>query len=113
MVQRADLRGRAQRLRREQTPAEALLWKELRGRRFAGFKFRRQFPVAGYIGDFCCVEKRLVVEIDGGQHLGQKRYDRERTKRLEECGYRIVRFWNTEVVEKIDEVLEEIFRRLE
>ncbi len=84
----------ARTLRKEQTDAENLLWSILRGRRFSGFKFRRQYPYCGYILDFYCHDAGLVVELDGGGHNDdeQQLYDKERTKILEASGLRIIRF---------------------
>ncbi len=106
------LHQHARHLRREQTPFEAKLWRRLRGRQFGEFKFRRQFPVKGYIADLCCPEKKLIVELDGGQHLEQAPYDNERTAKLEDSGYRVIRFWNTEIAENIDGILEAIYTEL-
>lgn len=98
----------ARKLRREMTPAEALLWVGLRGRRLAGLKFRRQHPIGRFYADFCCVERRLVVEVDGPVHLGLEQRDAERTEMLACHGYRVVRFTNDRVLEDLDGVLEEI-----
>jgi very-short-patch-repair endonuclease len=106
------LHQRARQLRREQTPSEAKLWQSLRGRQFAGCKFRRQFPVRGYIADFCCPERKLIIELDGEQHLEQQEYDVDRTLELEAHGYSVMRFWNNELVENMDGVMEAIFEVL-
>jgi very-short-patch-repair endonuclease len=110
--QKQLLHQRARRLRREQTSFEAKLWKCLRGRQFDQFKFRRQFPVKGYIADLCCPEKKLIVELDGGQHLDQASYDSERTAKLEGFGYIVMRFWNSEITENIEGILEAIYTEL-
>jgi very-short-patch-repair endonuclease len=89
-----------------------MLWRRLRGRPFGEFKFRRQLPVKGYIADLCCPEKKLIVELDGGHHIGQAPYDNGRTAKLEESGYKVIRFWNTEIVENIDGILEAIYTEL-
>ena len=112
MRKKQVLHQRARRLRSEQTPAEAKLWLTLRGRRFAGYKFRRQFPVKGYIADFCCPDKKLIVELDGGQHAEQTQYDMKRTSDLQSWGYRVVRFWNGELAENSDGIMEAIFTLL-
>jgi very-short-patch-repair endonuclease len=93
--------ARARILRREMTEAERLLWYALRNRQFGEMKFRRQVPFAPYIVDFCCFEKRLVVEVDGGQHGEEdaRRYDAIRTARLERDGFRVLRFWNQDVLD--------------
>jgi very-short-patch-repair endonuclease len=78
------------------TDAERLLWSVLRNRRFAHFKFRRQVPIGSFIVDFVCFDRRLILELDGGQHKRQTQYDAERARWLEEQGYRVVRIWNHE-----------------
>ena len=91
---------RARELRRNQTDAERRLWGMLCNRQIGGFKFRRQVPIDRYFADFACVEARLIVELDGGQHGGQQEaYDAERTRVLEACGWRVVRFWNHQLLE--------------
>lgn len=104
----------ARKLRQEQTDAEVILWHLLRGRRFCGFKFRRQFPFHGYILDFYCHESRIAVELDGGGHSAseQRLYDAERTRILEATGIHVVRFWNDEVLKQLDDVLLELHRQL-
>ena len=98
---------RARHLRRMQTEAEARLWSRLRNRMLGGFKFRRQVPVGPYIADFLCAERMLIVEVDGGQHADNSD-DLRRTRFLGEKGYRVVRFWNPEVLSNTDGVLEMI-----
>ncbi|HXA38253.1 MAG TPA: DUF559 domain-containing protein [Phenylobacterium sp.] len=95
---------RAQRLRREDTEAEARLWGSLRDRRLGGWKWRRQVPRGPYIVDFLCVESRLVVELDGSQHADNLDYDERRTAYLERSGLRVLRFWNSEVLTNSDGV---------
>lgn len=102
------IRNNAQSLRKEQTEAEKKLWQLLRGKQLGYYKFRRQQPVGNYIADFTCPDKMLVIELDGGQHTEQHVYDEQRTKFLESCGYRVLRFWNTEVLENIEGVYERI-----
>ena len=104
----------ARQLRKQQTDAENLLWYLLRGRRFCGFKFRRQYPIAGYILDFYCHDAGLAVELDGGGHAddNQRVYDEERTKVLEAAGIRVVRFWNNDVLNSLESVLEELHVKL-
>lgn len=106
------MRDRARRLRHAQTDAERKLWYSLRSRQLKGVKFRRQHPVAGYIADFCCVERRLIVEVDGGQHTIQTQADRRRTEVLNNYGYRVLRFWDHEVLTNFDVVLECIAEEL-
>ncbi|MBO9498996.1 MAG: endonuclease domain-containing protein [Novosphingobium sp.] len=96
----------AQRLRRNATDAENELWRALRGRQLGGLKFRRQVTVGRSIPDFVCPLKRLIVEVDGGQHSEEA--DANRTLRLEASGYHVIRFWNHEVSENIGGVLERI-----
>lgn len=100
---------RARTLRREQTDAERKLWWALRARRLEGFKFKRQVPIGRYIADFMCFECKLIVELDGSQHLAQVAYDEARTRWLEAQGYRVVRFWNVDVLLNTDRVMEEIW----
>ena len=98
----------ARRLRRDWTRAEARLWLSLRSRRLDGFKFRRQVPIDRYFADFACLEAKLVVELDGGQHADRLEYDAARTAVLEHCGFLVLRFWNHHVLADIDGVLHEI-----
>jgi len=100
---------RAKTLRHNQTDAERKLWTRLRAAQL-GVKFRRQHPVASYYADFCCVEHALIVELDGGQH--DEPSDAKRTADLEQAGFRVLRFWNDEVLVRTDDVLEEIVRVL-
>jgi len=92
-------------LRRNQTDAEAKLWSRLRNRQLANRKFRRQFPIGGYIADFVCIEAKLVVELDGGQHTDAAAYDSRRTTEFEACGFFVMRFWNDDVLEDTESVL--------
>ena len=107
------LKERARRLRREQTDAEKKLWVRLRSRQLGDFKFRRQFVIGPFITDFCCFEQRLVVELDGGQHADQSDADRRRSDFLLSRGYRVLRFWDNQVMENIDSVLEQILLALD
>jgi very-short-patch-repair endonuclease len=99
-------------LRRNQTDAEQLLWARLRARRFCGLKFRRQEVLGPYVVDFACLERKVVIEVDGGQHAEQALKDAARTGYLKALGYRVIRFWNDEVLRDPDAVLEEIGRVL-
>lgn len=99
----ADQRAKA--LRRLPTVAERRLWEALRSHQLDGAKFRRQAPVGPYIVDFICPSAHLVVEIDGGQHASTTNYDAKRERYLEEQGFRVIRFWNNEVLENLDGVL--------
>ncbi len=102
------MRERARALRGGMTDAEQRLWRELRGRRFAGLKFRRQKPLGRYIVDFVCLERGLIVELDGGQHAEQVVYDRQRDAWLNSQGFVVLRFWNHDVLQQTDTVLERI-----
>jgi very-short-patch-repair endonuclease len=101
-----------QRLRKSMTDAERRLWRVLRNRQLEGHKFRRQHPVPPYVADFACVERGLIVEVDGGQHSGQKEADAARTHVLEARGFRVIRIWNNEVMENPEGVLAVILRAL-
>ncbi len=90
---------RARALRRQLTDAEQKLWSILRLRKLGGLKFRRQFPIGPYIADFVCLERRLVIEVDGGQHaVTAKQEDAARTAWLQTQGFRVLRFWNNDVL---------------
>ena len=95
-------------LRHRATDAEQRLWYFLRAKRFLGFKFRRQHPIGRFIVDFCCVGRRLIIELDGGQHAEQAVADARRTQNLERYGYRVLRFWDNEVLARTDEVVSAI-----
>jgi len=99
-------------LRREMTDAERSLWQHLRRRQIEGLKFRRQHPIGRYIADFVCVEVRLVIEVDGGQHGERQGYDKERTAWLAQRGYRVLRFWNHEVLTNAEGVMAVIGREV-
>ncbi len=103
-----DLLERAKTLRSEQTEAEQRLWYYLRAHRFMGMKFKRQKPIGHYIVDFVCHESRLIVEGDGGQHQENAGYDERRDAWLQEQGYIVLRFWNDEVMQQTESVLEAI-----
>ena len=102
------LLARARTLRRQSSDAESVLWRHLRARRLMGYKFRRQVVIEPYIVDFVCLEAGLIIEADGGQHSAQQSYDAMRTIRLESMGYRVMRFWNHEVVGELQGVLDQI-----
>ena len=99
--------ARAQRLRREMTDAERKLWSALRNRQLEGAKFRRQQPIGPFIADFVCQERRLIVEADGGQHA-EREFDGSRTAFLESKGYRVLRFWNNDILKNLDGVAQTI-----
>jgi very-short-patch-repair endonuclease len=98
----------ARQLRRSFTDAESKLWNQLRARQLRAVKFRRQQPLGPYIVDFCSLEPKLVIEVDGGQHAEEVKRDAVRTSALEEMGYRVIRFWNNDVLQNIDGVCERI-----
>ena len=98
----------ARHLRREQSDVEALMWTQLRARRFCNLKFRRQVPVSRYTADFLCESEKLIVEIDGWQHTETVEADETRSRVLESHGYRVVRFWSDDVRYRLPDVLDEL-----
>jgi very-short-patch-repair endonuclease len=105
-------RDRARQLRRDQTDAEQTLWARLRDRQFCGAKFRRQHPIGPFVTDFCCPKRKLVVELDGGQHAVEIVADEKRSQFLEAQGYRVLRLWNHDVLRNTEAVLERIAEAL-
>jgi very-short-patch-repair endonuclease len=105
------IRGFAKKMRHEPTDAELAMWRLLRDRRLARFKFRRQVPFQSFILDFVCFEKRFIIEIDGSQHASSAR-DEAREAILVAEGFRIERFWNNDVLQQPSSVLEDIFAKL-
>jgi very-short-patch-repair endonuclease len=103
-----DLISLSRNLRKRQTDAENLIWRHLRRKQVEGLRFRRQHPIGKYIVDFVCLEKLLILEIDGGQHAIEKEKDSLRDNWLIPEGYRILKFWNNEVFENLPGVLETI-----
>ena len=104
--------GRARNLRQKQTDAEQMLWRHLRARHLQGWKFRRQHQIGSYIVDFVCPDASLIVELDGGQHVDQVVYDERRTLELQTMGYRVLRFWNNDVLANLESVLEVLLEAL-
>ena len=102
----------ARKLRKNPTDAEKLLWARLRGGQLDGVRFRRQAPMGSYVVDFFCPSARLIIELDGGQHAERTAPDARRTEWLEGQGYRVIRFWNNEVLGNIEGVLETIRREI-
>ena len=102
----------ARRLRQSQTEAERKLWVRVRDRGLGGLKFPRQHSIGPFIADFCCTEAKVIVELDGGHHALKKESDTARTKFLEAHGYRVLRFWDNEVLSSIDSVLQRILSTL-
>jgi len=94
------------------TDAERRLWHHIRDRQLGGWKFRRQHPVGSFIVDFICVEKKVVIEVDGGQHAENEDADTRRSAYLKKMGYQVLRFWNNEVLQETEAVLTTIFDSL-
>jgi len=90
------------------TDAERKLWQRLRVKQLRGWKFRRQHPYGDYILDFVCLDARLIVEVDGGQHADQQNVDAKRDEYLKSSGFQVLRFWNNQVLEELDAVVEAI-----
>jgi len=107
-----QIRSRARTLRNNPTEVEKLLWRRLRMWQLDDYKFRRQQPLGNYIVDFVCLEKRLIIEVDGGQHAEQSDYDAERDDWLREQGFIVLRFWNNDVLKNFEGVTERIFETL-
>lgn len=103
---------RVKALRHNLTDAEKFLWQRMRNRELSGFKFRRQHPIGPYIVDFVCIEKRIIIEVDGGQHAENTELDTQRSKYLQERGNRILRFWDNEVLKEGTTVLDVILSSL-
>ena len=110
-MDKSTLRQRARDLRKNSTYAERHLWFHLRAKRL-GFKFKRQVPMGTYIIDFICLEKRLIIELDGGQHMDNHAYDMKRTTWLNLQGYNVLRFWNHDVLQQTPSVIEVILKEL-
>jgi very-short-patch-repair endonuclease len=100
-------------MRKSFTDAEIRLWRLLRNRSLKKIKFRRQHPLGPYIADFVCLERRLVIEVDGGHPIAQGQYDSARTVELEEAGYRVLRFWDNDVLSRSDSVMQAIHDSLD
>jgi very-short-patch-repair endonuclease len=112
---RERVRVRARALRGNQTAAEALLWSRLRSNQLLNLKFRRQRPIGPYFADFVCMEVRLVIELDGGQHLDApaQNHDAARSRFMSDLGYQTLRFWNHDVLTQTEAVLEKILQTAE
>jgi very-short-patch-repair endonuclease len=110
MLKNQNITAFARQLRQKQTDAERALWKRLKSKQLEGVKFRRQQPMGPYIVDFVIFEKKLVIEIDGGQHNENETTEKDdaRTRRLEAEGFQVLRFWNNDVIMNIEGVLETI-----
>ena len=104
---------RARQLRQASTDAERKMWSLLRGRRLPAFKFRRQYPIGRYIADFACLSRRLAVELDGSQHALNVESDAIRTRAIEASGFKVIRFWNNDVLANPEGVLTMVLEALE
>ncbi len=109
----AKMLNNARTLRINQTDAEIRIWYYIRAKRLNGYKFRRQHPIQNYIVDFACYEPKLIIELDGSQHFEQEPYDCLRTKTLETLGFKVIRFLNTDVLLRTNEVLSSILMALQ
>lgn len=107
-----DLKAYAREMRKKMPTAEQLLWYLLRNRRMAGAKFRRRHAIGRYILDFYCVEKKLAIELDGGQHSEQQTYDQHRDAYLEQQGIEVLRFWNNQMLLETEAILEVIYSKI-
>ncbi len=96
--------------RQQDVPAEKILWVELRHRSLGGFKFRRQHPLGRFVSDFACVERKIVLELDGESHLERTQQDQQRTQWLESEGWMVIRFWNNEIYDELETVKEAIYQ---
>ena len=113
MTDKKELHRRARKLRANMTDAEQKLWKILRLRQMGGCRFRRQMVIGQYIVDFCCPQIKMIVEVDGGQHQQNRDYDNDRTRWLMSQGYKVLRFWNNQVLKKSEDVAAVIFASIE
>jgi very-short-patch-repair endonuclease len=104
---------KARELRKNLTDAEQRLWQGLKRRQIEGVKFRRQQPIGDFIVDFVSFERRLIVEVDGGQHAEQLAYDEKRTRWLEAQGYKVLRFWDNDVLANTEAVMQAVFDAVE
>jgi len=95
------------------TDVEQLLWRALRGKQIGKYRFRRQHPIGQYIADFACIEKKIVIELDGGQHQELLEYDERRSKSMKKYGWQVLRFWNNDVLNNLEGVLTVITKSLE
>ena len=102
----------AHRLRKNLTPAEKKLWVYLRGDKLNNINFRRQHAIGNYVVDFCSIKQKIIIELDGSQHLEQTERDDERTRYLQSQGYKVIRFWNNAVMNDINAVIEVILDEL-
>ena len=111
MPDRQVMLSRAREMRREPTEAERVMWRLLRDRQFRGLKFRRQLPIGRYVADFACLDPRVIIECDGGQHA-ESAYDAERDAWLRSEGFRVIRFWNDAVLRETEGVWDTLLHEL-
>jgi very-short-patch-repair endonuclease len=104
--------NRARSLRTGMTETERLLWQVLRSKQINGHRFRRQHPIGPYIADFACIQQKIIIELDGSQHQDQIAYDQQRSAFLQARGWRVLRFWNNDVLNNLSGVLASIVERL-
>lgn len=112
IINAPSLKNRRRNLRKRQTDAEYKLWQHLRNKQINGFKFYRQYSVGSYILDFYCPSKKLAIELDGSQHLTDEEYDKRRTNYLNANGIEVTRFWDNEVLQETETVLEVIWKKI-
>ena len=105
--------GAREELHRNMTPAEVKLWARLRAHRLEGIHFRNQHAIGKYIVDICAPRKKLIIELDGGQHIDQQEYDEERTAYLKSKGYKVLRLWNNDVLKDIEGTIRAIINEME
>ncbi|TAJ53212.1 MAG: endonuclease domain-containing protein [Nevskiaceae bacterium] len=111
-MRNANTQQYAMQLRKQLTDAERHLWQHLRLRQLGGHRFRRQVPISSYIADFACLDAKLIIEVDGGQHVEEAAYDQQREWALKALGYRVIRFWNDAVFKETEAVLQVILDAL-
>jgi len=111
-MMKKDLTNIARGLRENATETEKVLWQRLSRRQIEGFKFRRQQPIGQYVPDFVNFKKKLIIELDGGQHKIQKDEDKKRDDWFEERGFKVLRFWNNDVFENLEGILEVVREKL-
>lgn len=112
-ISKSILLERAKQLRSNMTKEEKILWQALRAKRFCQTKFKRQKVISGYIVDFVAIAEKLIIELDGSQHLEQQEYDQNRTEVLNQQGFNVIRFWNSDILYHLKSVLDFIFEQLE
>ena len=103
---------RVRALRKQQTNTEKFFWAKIRGRQIAGFKFYRQYPIGRYILDFYCPERKIAVELDGSQHMEERKQDEIRSKYLKSQNITVVRFWDNEILQNVESVLDKVYSYL-